>query len=124
MNKQQYATLKKVDKWTKIHAKSDTAQFKKITHALNDLPTSTTITKAVQDAVNVTVNGKLVAITAHLTQQDEDMVQMKKELLENTNDIRPVKVVKRYLSDTNVAVIKVGAVAAAVWAIIKLWHIK
>ena len=124
MNKQQYATLKKVDKWTKIHAKSDTAQFKKITDVLNDLPTSTTIAKAVQDAVNVTVNGKLVAITAHLTQQDEDMVQMKKELLENTNDIRPVKVVKRYLSETNVAVIKVGAVAAAVWAIIKLWHIK
>lgn len=116
--------------WQLKHQKEDTAQFNKIAKAILALPNRDDIIRVVGDAVDIKINGKLISIKEHLNQQDEIMniaaverAEMQKTLIDLNNKIRPIDSVRSWANDFARAVLYVGALAAAIAAIIYLFNL-
>lgn len=113
------------------HEKANNKQFLSISSAIAQLPTQDVITKTIQDTVKVVVNGKIDAISAkvddvgeHLKAQDEKADNQATAIKDLSDKIAPVDMVKTFFMVLWKAIIGAGAFSAAIWAIIKLFHVK
>lgn len=106
-------------------------QFQTLTFAIGELPTQDVITKTIQDTIKVVVNGKIDGIKAdvaevtnkvdlvgeHLKRQDAAMDVMSAK-------IKPFDGLKSWAMETGTGLLYFGGLAAAIWAIIKLFHLR
>lgn len=118
-------TVQELKTLARRQAKHETAnikQFASISAAISLLPTQDVITKTIQDTIKTTVNGKIdgikvdvAGIGEHLKEQDLAIEALSKK-------IRPLDIAKNWLAETARGLLYVGTLAAAVYAIFKLFH--
>jgi hypothetical protein len=105
--------LREISAWQGRHEKDDNVRFGKIEDAIKLLPTAKFIATKIEDAVKVTVNGKIDKIAIHLTEQDKNMEDFR-------NSLKPWDTTRNWLYETGKIILYIGGVATAVYAIIKL----
>jgi hypothetical protein len=120
------------------HEKENIKQFQVITSAISDLPTQDAITKTIQDTIKVVVNGKIDHLTElvntttgkvdmvgqHLKDQDAVAEQQGTAIKDLSAKIKPFDGLKNWATETVTGLLYFGGAAAAIWAIIKLFHLK
>ena len=105
--------IEAIKKWQVAHEKKDRADFKAIHKSLAGLPDTVAMAKAVQDAVQTTVNGKIDKIAIHLTEQDVNLATLSKK-------IRPFDQAKTWVKEAANIVLYIGGLAIAIAGIIEL----
>lgn len=114
--------LKLLSKRQAKHERANIKQFASISAAIGQLPTQDVITRTIQDTIKTTVNGKIDGIKVdvagigdHLKEQDLAIEALSKK-------IKPIDIAKNWLAETARGLLYVGTLAAAVYAIIKVFH--
>ena len=105
--------LKVISDWQTNHEKEDNKHFKEINNAIKELPNTVLMAKAVQDAVQTTVNGKIDAIARHLTEQDANLEILSKK-------IKPFDGFRSYLIESARIIMYCGGLAIAIAGIMEL----
>ena len=121
--------LKTLAKRQAKHERANVKQFASISSAINLLPTQDVITKTIQDTIKVVVNGKIDHLTelVNTTTGKVDMVgeHLKEQdiaIATLSSKIKPLDIAKNWLAETARGLLYIGTLAAAVYAIIKLFH--
>lgn len=114
--------LKKINLWQKKHGKEDELRFKEIIDLVAALPTEESITNAVANSVQKTVNGKIDGIKQdikdvkmHLTDQDMNLEALSKK-------IRPFDQAKTWVREFAQIIMYVGGLCLAITAILGFLH--
>lgn len=106
-------------------------QFQTLTSSIALLPTQDVITKTIQDTIKVVVNGKIDKLSGDMATANEkiDLVGEHLKRQDAAMDVMSAKIkpfdgLRAWATETVTGLLYFGGLAAAVWAIIKLFHIK
>lgn len=119
--------LKGIEKWQKDHEVKDIERFNRMNKSIKKLPTTGDMSKAVSEAVNITVNGKIDSIQkdmdglrGHLTKQDESSAEQAKVISEMNDKIKPVTNAQNWIVTAGKIIMYLGGISLAIIAIYKV----
>jgi tetrahydromethanopterin S-methyltransferase subunit B len=112
--------LKGILAWQKSHTAQNNKQFKQIGDALKSLPSEEVILKSISDNIKVVVNGKIDKISLNVAEIGEHLKQQDVAIEEVNKKIKPVVGSMEWLNGLMKVVLYLGAIAAAIYGIVKL----